>query len=140
MRVGLISAIVGIAASPILAEPIHDAAVRGDAETVRQLLAEGTPVDQFDTTDPYGQKTTALFKATMAGRTEVIELLLDAGANPTLLPPDGKSDLHPLQVAAKAGRTDILQMFLDRGADPNAPGKQAAALHEALESRKADTV
>lgn len=140
MRLVLISAVLGVTASTILAEPIHDAAIRGDAEAVRRLLADGTPVDQFDTTDPYGRKTTALFKATMAGRIEVIELLLDAGANPTLLPSDGKSDLHPLQVAAKAGRTDILRMFLDRGADPNAPGNHAAALHVALVSRKPESV
>ena len=140
MRWALVSALLGATASSTLAEPIHDAAVRGDAGTIRQLLAEGTPVDQFDTTDPYGRQTTALFRATMAGRTEIVELLLDAGADPTLLASDGQSVLHPLQVAAKAGRTDILQMFLDHGADPNAPGRHSAALHVALVSRKPQSV
>jgi ankyrin repeat protein len=136
----LISAVFGMAASTISAEPIHDAAVDGDVETVRQLLAEGTSVDQFDTTDRYGRKTTALFKATMAGRIEVIEVLLEAGANPTLRSSDGPPAPHPLQVAAMAGRNDILQMFLDRGADPNTPDNYAAALHGAVASRKPETV
>jgi cytochrome c len=140
MRLVFISAVVAVTASTIVAEPIHDAAVRGDAAAVQRLLAEGTPVDQFDTTDPYGRKTTALLMATMAGRIEVIELLLDAGADPTLRSSDGPAAPHPLQVAARAGRNDILTMFLDRGADPNAPGNDAATLHGALVSRKPETV
>lgn len=118
------------------AEPIHDAATSGEVETVQQLLSEGTPVDQFDTTDSHGRQATALYKATMAGRTEVVEILLDAGADPTLRSSNSQSVLHPLQVAAKFGRAEILQMFLDRGADPNAPGKESTALHVALVSNK----
>jgi cytochrome c len=76
----------------------------------------------------------------MAGRVEVAELLLDAGADPTLRSPDSHSVLHPLQVAAKFGRTEILQMLLDRGADPNAPGKESTALHAATTSRKPEIV
>ncbi len=122
------------------AEPIHEAARRGEVGTVRQLLDEGTPVDQFDTTDPYGRETTALYQATKAGRIEVVGLLLDAGADPTLRAPDRRSVHHPLQVAAQFGRTEILQMFLARGADPDAPGKGSTALHMAVVSQHPEIV
>lgn len=140
LRLAIASTFAGVAAFPVVAEPIHEAATRGDAETVRQLLDEGTPVDQFDTTDRYGRPTTALYKATMAGRTEVVELLLDAGADPTLRAADPAAVLHPLQVAAKFGRAEILGMFLERGADANAPGRDSAALHVALMSKKPQIV
>lgn len=138
LRLTVISALVGLLPTAAAAEPIHDAAARGDVDAVKRLLAEGTSVDQFETTAPYGRKTTALYRATMAGRSEVVELLLDAGASPTLRSSD--TDLHALQVAAKFGRADILQMFLDRGADPNTPGKTSTALHVALKSEKHEIV
>lgn len=135
-------ALIILVATPdsLASEPIHDAAASGDIEAVRRLLDNGTPVDQFDTTDGFGRPTTALYKATMAGRTEVVELLLDAGADPTLRANDSRSVLNPMQVAAKFGRIEILQMFLDRGADPNAPGKEATPLHNALKTEKDDIV
>ena len=127
-----------IVPNALVAEPIHDAATGGDAELVRRLLIEGTPVDQFDTTDSFGRPTTALYRATMAGRIDVVDLLLEAGADPTLRADDSRSVLHPMQVAAKFGRVEILQKFLDQGADPNAPGKESTALHLALKSEKPD--
>ena len=132
------SALVFLVAGPcdLTAEPIHEAAASGDVETVRKLLAEGTPVDQFDTTDSFGRPTTALYRATMAGRAEVVELLLDGGADPTLRADDSRSVLNPMQVAAKFGREDILKIFLERGADPNAPGKESTPLHLAKKSGK----
>lgn len=140
LRLLIAIAFAGVTPESLVAEPIHSAATIGDFETVHRLLAEGTPVDQFDTTDPYGRETTALYKATMASRTEVPELLLDASANPTLRSLDSLSVLHPLQTAAKFGRTEILKMFLESGANPNAPGKESTALHLALVSQHPEIV
>ncbi len=140
LRFAYTLACLGSVPGMVAAEPIHEAAARGDAEAVQSLLDEGTPVDLFDTTDSIGRPNTALFRAAMAGRTEVVEVLLDAGADPTLRPDDSRSVLNPLQVAAKFGRTDILQMFIDRGADPDAPGKEATALHVAMKSEKGEVV
>jgi len=134
-----VALVVAIPSQPA-AEPIHDAARSGDVETVRHLLEDGIPVDQFDTTDPYGRVTTALYQATKAGRVEVVELLLDAGADPTLRASNPRSVHHPLQVAAQFGRTEILQLFLQRGADPNAPGKESTALHMASVSQHPEIV
>ena len=125
LRITLALASLWALPNALAAEPIHDAATSGDAETVLRLLSEGTPVNQFDTSDSFGRPTTALYRATMAGRNEVVEILLDAGADPTLRADDSRSVLNPMQVAAKFGRTDILQMFLDRGFDPNAPRKRS---------------
>ena len=139
-RILLAIFIVGAFPQQSDAEPIHEAAVKGDVESVRRLLSEGTPVDQFDTTDAYGRETTALYKATMAGRTEVVEFLLKVGADPTLRARKRESILNPLQVAAKFGRADILRMFLEHGADPNAAGRDSTALHVATTSRKSEIV
>lgn len=142
MAIMFVMAFAMVALLPIslAAEPIHDAATKGDVGAVENLLAEGTPVDQFDTTDPYGRRTTALYRATMAGRTEVVSLLLKAGADPTLRFPNRHSLLHPLQVAAKFGRSEILEMFLAAGSDPNAPGLDSSALHVATVSNKPEIV
>jgi hypothetical protein len=87
LRLTVISALVGLLPTAAAAEPIHDAAARGDVDAVKRLLAESTSVDQFETTARYGRKTTALYRATMAGRSEVVELLLDAGAIPRIEQP-----------------------------------------------------
>lgn len=138
----IVFALVIFTVAPVglAAEPIHDAAARGDVEEVRRLLDDGTPVDQFDTTEGFGRPTTALYRASMAGRTEVVELLLDAGADPTLRANDSRSVLNSMQVAAKFGREEILRMFLNRGFDPNAPGKEATPLHSALKTEKENIV
>ncbi len=133
----LIALAVLVATPDILAaEPIHDAAASGEVEAVRRLLDLGTSVDQFDTTGGFGRPTTALYRATIAGRTEVVEFLLQADADPTLRADDSRSVLNPMQVAAKFGREEILRMFLDRGADPDAPGKEATPLPQRIADRK----
>lgn len=140
LRIGKVLILVGLFPISLAAEPIHEAAASGDVITIERLLGEGIPVDQFDTTDPYGRRTTALYRATMAGRAEVVKLLLEAGADPTLRFPNSHSLIHPLQVAAKFGRAEILDMFLENGADPNAPGIDSTALHVATVSNKPEIV
>ena len=50
------------------------------------------------------------------GRTEVAEMLLDAGADPNGSSEDG---VTALLAAAAAGETEIVKLLLKRGADPN---------------------
>lgn len=46
-------AVVAMSSLGLAAEPIHEAATIGDAETVEGPLSDGTPVDQFNINDPY---------------------------------------------------------------------------------------
>lgn len=55
---------------------LHHAATHGHAETVRLLLAHGADVSLVD--DVFG--TTAMYWANMDGRTEVVEILRQAGS------------------------------------------------------------
>jgi hypothetical protein len=57
--------------------PLREAAIRGDAAKIRELLAEGAPVDQRD-----NQQSTALHLSALQGHLEATRILLDAQADP----------------------------------------------------------
>lgn len=59
---------------------------------------------------------TALQIAASEGNTRIVESLLDAGANPNLVPAQGGS---PIAISALGGHSDIVRLLLDAGADPN---------------------
>jgi len=76
-----------------------DAARRGDAKAVRELLARGVPVD----TRVRGEAT-ALVYACFAGHVEVVRVLLEHGANVNV-----KDDLYQGSALARAAWTGFLQ-------------------------------
>ncbi len=61
---------------------------------------------------------TTLSWLSLLGNTQVIEILLDRGANVNL--PDNRGGFTPLMNAAKRGDKKLVTLFLDRGADINA--------------------
>ena len=65
----------------VLANPEHllEAANRGDLDTVRFLIASGAPVNAAD-----AQGVTPLHRAAWADNVEIVRLLLEAGADPSL--------------------------------------------------------
>ena len=90
------------------------AAQFGQVEVARLLLANGANVNYRD---PTGY--TALTSAVEEGSIEMVNLLLDAGADLTILGGSGAgSALHS---AARDGNVEIVRLLLQRGADPNAP-------------------
>ena len=91
------------------ADPIHDAAVDGDMQRVKQLLGEGADVNAPDAAG------TPLQWALFAGQTEVVRLLLESGADPNI----GGSSGIPLQTAIISGNIEIVGLLLDHGAEPN---------------------
>ncbi len=81
-----------------------DAAYDGKIDTVRQFLAEGGDVNCINE-----QKRTALHRAAIMGRSEIIKLLLDHGADKTLK--DACGDM-PEKDARTAGKHETLEILL----------------------------
>ncbi len=93
---------------------LNQAIRQGDAEIVRSLLAviqDESPVDS-------GQRP-PLLEAITAGHTEIIEILLQSGANPNgISHEDVVSDrLIPLHCAVRSEKPAIVSMLLTAGAD-----------------------
>ena len=104
-------AIAGVDDPPLVA-----AAKAGDAETVSRLLGSG---ENVETPDWAGWPP--LVWAALRLHDEVIEALLDAGADIEAIGHGGKNSGTALMMAAKKlGGTETMALLLARGADPNA--------------------
>lgn len=93
--------------------PIVEAALRGDAATVHELIAAGKDVNAAR-----GDGMTALHAAAGDGDAATVTALLDAGARV-----DATTSLlrwTPLDLAARNGHADVVGLLLKGGADPNA--------------------
>ena len=92
------------------ADEIHDAAIDGDLERVRELLDQGVSVDAAD------DSGTPLQWALFGNQTGVVRLLLENGANPNVQGAGGS----PLIQASTNGDIEAIRLLLEHGADPNA--------------------
>lgn len=116
-----------------LAEPIHLAARKGDAKQINALLASGVPVDQPSTRNTTAPGVSALYIAAQFGKFDAAKTLIDAGADPEMLPVGDEAEGTPMHMAARNGNIEIVTLFLDSGADPNVYEKWAGTpLHQAL--------
>lgn len=91
------------------ADPIHEAAIDGDVEQVKQLLISGVDANAKD---PDG---TPLQWALFTNQTQVIGVLLEHGADPNI----SGSSAPPLETAAVSGNAEIVKLLLKHRADPN---------------------
>ena len=82
---------------------------RGDAEQVKRLLLSGISPNRV-------MIKTLLCDAAKGGNRDVVEMLLDKGADPD---ETDKGGWTPLQCAAVHSKKDAVQILLNRGADPN---------------------
>ncbi len=104
-------------------EDLKIAILNNDTNAVKSLIEEGVNIDQTDSNPP------ALIWATFLGRAEIVELLLDAGANPDIQTPRGKTALmqassdsphnSPLSRAGIDTRVRIVQSLLNANAQVN---------------------
>ncbi|KAF7364782.1 ANK-REP-REGION domain-containing protein [Mycena venus] len=124
--------------------PLWNAALKGHTETVRLLLEEGANVNKMltlrmacslghtkvvrlllQTKVDIKEVGKALADACLAGRRDVILLLLDKGADINFAAKYGT----PLSLASQNGHTQVVRLLLEKGADVNvATGNDGTAL------------
>ncbi|MCB9899547.1 MAG: ankyrin repeat domain-containing protein [Planctomycetes bacterium] len=96
----------------------HWAARRGPPETLRLLLAAGTPPDLRDARPAYGW--TLLVSCTHTGRPETLSALLAAGADPDAPSSDGTTPLRGALLRSELDeptRAEMLRRLIAAGAD-----------------------
>ena len=86
--------------------PLMMAALRGNLEWTRKLLARGAAVHK--------EGWSAIHYAATGSAAEVVRLLLDRGAPADARSPNGST---PLMMAARYGSEDSVQLLMARGAD-----------------------
>ena len=90
---------------------LQAAVIKGDETTVRQLLEAGACPNTRDFAG-----WTPLHEA--RGRPELVEMLLEAGALPSV--PAGDDRMTPLHEAASAGQVEVVRLLVRHGADREA--------------------
>lgn len=91
--------------------PLHLAAGTGDFNQIRSLLKAGRLINEQDS---FG--ATPLLVATVAGREDVVDYLLDRSADPTIEAMNGYTLLH---AAAFSGKKSLIRKMLAFGLDLN---------------------
>ncbi|HZH43519.1 MAG TPA: ankyrin repeat domain-containing protein [Lysobacter sp.] len=107
---------------PLRASDLPAAAMHGDADALRRLLALGLPVDATD-----AQGCTALLRAAGGGHRDVVELLLARDADLTLAAHSGAT---PLSAAVSMRHLDVVERLLRAGAplEQRLPGELTALM------------
>ncbi len=91
------------------------AAKSGDADIVKEYLGYGMNVNLKDEGTRGGGRT-ALIHAAMAGHANVIEVLIDGGADVSLMDNSGNT---ALLVASEKGYSEVVELLIKGGADVN---------------------
>ncbi len=131
--------------------PLHCAALVDAREIGELLLRAGVPADAVGTSRHNGPSPTSLEIAAMRGHVEFAELLLDWGATPGRILPDGSTPLHQACVDAIAGcyegrargdrLTSMIRLLLKRGATVDQRDAVGATpLHTSVASGNAEAV
>ena len=92
------------------------AAFQGDEERVNELLDSGQDIDAYPPPGASAYRPTALANAVWGNRPEMVQLLLERGANPNLY--DGDNNYSPLHWASYRGdHAECAELLLEAGAD-----------------------
>jgi len=111
--------------------PLGLAAYFGYLDVVKLLLARGAQVNLHSRN---AQKVAALHSAVSAQHGDIINLLIEHGANVNA---KQEQDITPLMQVAHHGDSALVRQFLDLGADPTATttdGKTALSFAEAIQA------
>src|SRR4029450_7093116 len=114
---------------------VADAAMGGDASTVKSLLKQGADVNAAQ-----GDGMTALHWAASHGDVEEARMLISAGARVEAMTRNG--NYTPLHLATRAGNASVVRALLEAGANVNAKTTSGGAspLHLAAAQGSADAV
>jgi len=106
---------------PAFAGEIHDAIRAGDSDRVAQLIRENP--DVVHEQDSNDLRDFPIHTAAIAGETEIVEMLLDAGAD---IEAGDIDNTTPLGDAAIHGHSETASLLIERGADVNRRDRNAA--------------
>jgi uncharacterized protein len=107
---------------------IREAVRKADITRIRTLLDKNPNLVRARDSSGY----TPLHWASIDGNREVVELLIDRGAEVNGRTPYG---LTPLHLASRAGKLDTVKLLISRGAEVNALTKDGVSpLREAISS------
>lgn len=107
---------------------LHFAAFFGHPAAAKLLTERGADLEARSTNEQFALDASPLHSAAAAGRREVCETLLNAGADVNAVQHGGYT---PLIDAAQSGNAELAELLLERGADPTArldDGRTAAEL------------
>ena len=110
------------------------AAMRGDMDVLKSYLRGKHAAEYLKVTDRGGY--TALHLAAKAGKLDVIDALVGAGAD---IDGTAGTNYTPLAIAVLNGRTDALRRLLQRGADVNADVLDGSSALSLAASRSSPT-
>ena len=99
---------------------LHDATKRGDLGTIKMLLDENRDLAN-SRSEKHARGTYPLHVATEFGQGEAARVLVDYGANVSLL--DSENEAIPLGWAAFFGRPQVVAVLLEAGAEPSQRNK-----------------
>lgn len=113
---------------------VMKAVQKDDVAGLKALIARSANVNELD---PNGDAP--LVMAAYLGHTEIVRLLLEAGADVTAVDPGMKATA--LHAAAYAGRTDAARLLIAHGIDIDKQGPKNGytALHDAIWENNIDT-
>ena len=101
------------------------AARTGDLQAIKRYIKEGGDVNALDK----GFQLSAMSWSALYGQTEVVQLLIEKGADVNIKSGDGATPLHS---AAFLGRVDVAKLLLENGADIKAHNNDGATPADVL--------
>lgn len=130
MKIGLLTAVTGfakviytffavmlitLAGNILYASEVHEAAIKGDVEQVKSLIALGITVNERD-----DQGVTPLIYASANGKDDLVNYLISQGADVNISLENG---ITALSMAAKYDKKRIVSILLNNGANVNGVGE-----------------
>jgi ankyrin repeat protein/beta-lactamase regulating signal transducer with metallopeptidase domain len=131
----VVQVLLGAGADPRACErfgssPLYIAVKAGDLAAASALLEAGAEADSSGQDAATGEGGTALHAAVSLGRLDIVQLLLDGGADPLMAAGRGQTVLH---AAARGKRADVAAALLDAGVPLDLVDSQGySALHHAV--------
>jgi ankyrin repeat protein len=92
---------------------LHYAAYFDGPETARPLIEHGADVEAVSTNEEFAPQARPLHSAVAAGRGDVVEVLLHAGADPNARQHGG---FTPLMAAEQTGNLELAEVLIRHGA------------------------